>query len=71
MKYDGVLNVGTVRSNRVAGCPLKNNKTTKSKGCGDINYIDYTVDTVSNIAVTKWFDNKFIHVTSNYSTGLL
>lgn len=63
LKCEGVLSVGTVRSNRIAGCPLENYKTMKSKGRG---HFDYAVDIENNIVVTKWFDNKVVHVISNY-----
>lgn len=55
LKCDRILSVGTVRSNRIAGCQLENDKNMKSKGRGSF---DYSVDTENNIVVTKWFDNK-------------
>lgn len=67
LKYDGILSVGTVRLNRIDGCPLETDKILKSKGRG---HFDYTVDTENNIVVTKWFDNKFVHVISNYKGPL-
>lgn len=59
LKYEGILIVGTVRSNCIAGCPLQNDKTIKSKGRG---YFDYSVDTENKIVVKKWLDNKIVHV---------
>jgi len=67
LKYEGILSVCTVRSNRIAGCPLENDKTIKSKGRG---YFDYSVDTENKIVVTKWLDNKIVHVISNYKGPL-
>lgn len=29
------------------------------------------VDTVNNIVVTKWYDNKFVHIISNYKGPFL
>lgn len=63
LKNNGIQSIGTVRSNRIAGCPLENDKNMKTKGRG---YFDYVVDTENNIVVTKWLDNKVVHVISNY-----
>lgn len=50
LKYEGILSVGIVKSNRIAGCPLENDKTIKSKRR---RYFDYSVDTENKIMVTK------------------
>lgn len=63
LKFEGILSIGTVRSNRIAGCPLESDKTLISKGRGHFNF---TVDTENKIVVTKWFDKKLVHVISNY-----
>lgn len=63
LKFIGILSIGTVRSNRIPGCPLESDKVMKSKERG---HFDYTVDTENNIVVTKWLDNKIVHVVSNY-----
>ncbi|KAE9522188.1 hypothetical protein AGLY_017448, partial [Aphis glycines] len=67
LHFCGILGIGTVRSNRIAGCVLESDKTLKSKGRGTH---DSQVDTVNNIVVTKWFDNKVVHVISNYQGPL-
>jgi len=58
-----VYRIGTVRSNRIAGCVLENDKTLKSKGRGTH---DSQVVTANNILVTKWYDNEVVHIISNY-----
>lgn len=57
------MGIGTVRSNRIVGCKLENDREMKSKGRGTF---DSKVDTENGIVVTKWFDNKFVHIISNY-----
>jgi len=34
------------------------------------NYVKHAVDTENNIVVTKWINNKIVHVTSNYKEPL-
>lgn len=63
LKFAGILGIGTVRSNRIAGCVLENDKDMKLKGKGTF---DCKVDTANSVVVTKWFDNKFVHIISNY-----
>lgn len=67
LKFCGILSIGTVRSNRISRCVLENDKTLKSKGRGTH---DSQVDTVNNIVVTKWYDNKVVRVISNYQGPL-
>lgn len=46
LKFDGVLSIGTVRSNQTAGYTLENDKTLKIKGRGQF---DYSVDTENDM----------------------
>lgn len=63
LKFSGVLGIGTVRSNRLAKCKMNSDTIMKKQGRG---VFDSKVDTVNNIVVTKWYDNKFVHIISNY-----
>lgn len=63
LKFSGVLGIGTVRSNRLAKCKMNSDTIMKKQRLGNF---DSKVDTVNNIVVTKWYDNKFVHIISNY-----
>ena len=63
LKKKGILACGTVRSNRLQGCPLQSNKEMKKAGRGSI---DYKSDMNSGIVVTKWCDNNCVHIASNF-----
>lgn len=54
--------VGTLRSNRTSNCPLLDDKTLKR---GDM---DSKLDTLNEIVITKWSDNKCVIVGSNFQT---
>ncbi|XP_025191714.1 piggyBac transposable element-derived protein 3-like [Melanaphis sacchari] len=58
-----MLGIGTTRTNRLSGCTFKNEKDMKKSGRGTY---DTKVDTTNKIVATKWYDNKFVHVVSNY-----
>ena len=63
MQKKGYLSLGTVRSNRLLGCPLTPNKELEKKGRGSY---DYKVDKNSGITVVKWVDNSTVLLASNY-----
>ncbi|KAL4131527.1 hypothetical protein QTP88_008822 [Uroleucon formosanum] len=63
LKFSGMLGIGIVRTNRLSGCTFKNEKDIKKSGRGTF---DTKVDTTNKIVATKWYDNKFVHVVSNY-----
>eukprot|EP00795_Rhopilema_esculentum_P003262 gene3262-1589_t len=63
LKKIGILACGTVRSNRLQGCPLQSNKEMKKAGRGSM---DYKSDMNSGIVVTKWLDNNCVHIASNF-----
>lgn len=63
LKDNGIHTLGTIRSNRVSGCNLQNDKIMKNNGRGSH---DYLTDANSNIIFLKWFDNKPVHLISSY-----
>ncbi|XP_065055887.1 piggyBac transposable element-derived protein 2-like isoform X2 [Rhopilema esculentum] len=63
MKNQGLLAVGTIRANRLQGCPLQSNKDLEKNGRGSM---DYRVDANSGIIVVKWVDNSTVLLVSNY-----
>lgn len=63
LKQFGILANGTVRINRMSGCQFKSDKELKKEGRGTY---DSKIDTNSGIVGCKWFDNKFVHLFSNY-----
>lgn len=63
LKYKGILAIGTVRSNRMAGCQFINDKDLKKSGRGTY---DCKVDTNNGIIACKWVDTKIVNLFSNY-----
>ncbi|KAE9525654.1 hypothetical protein AGLY_014181, partial [Aphis glycines] len=63
LKNHGILGVGTVRSNRLSGCQFENDKNLKKSRRGSY---DTKIDTINVIVACKWFDNKTVHLVSNY-----
>lgn len=47
----------------MSGCQFKSDKELKKEGRGTY---DSKIDTNSGIVGCKWFDNKFVHLLSNY-----
>lgn len=62
----GILSLGTMRSNRLRGCEklLLPDKSLKKKGRGSFCQV---VCNKNKVTVTKWFDNKIVHVASSYA----
>ena len=58
LKRRGILAVGTVRANRLQGCPLLERQ--------DRGSMDYRSDSNSAIIIIKWLDNSVVQLTSNY-----
>ncbi|XP_029844027.2 piggyBac transposable element-derived protein 3-like [Ixodes scapularis] len=54
--------LGTIRSNRLRGCSLKDDKSLLKEGRGSF---DYKVDNVAGLAVVKWADNKTVILASS------
>ncbi|CAB4019574.1 Hypothetical predicted protein [Paramuricea clavata] len=63
LKNKGILACGTVRDNRLQGCPLQPNKDLNKAGRGAM---DFKSDTESGIIVVKWLDNNIVHIVFNY-----
>ena len=65
LKKLGICMVGTVRKNRLAGCSLQTDASLIKSGRGSY---DYRVETNENIMLLKWYDNKTVHLISNYKS---
>ena len=63
LKKEGLLAVGTIRSNHLQGCSLLNNKDLQKPARGAS---DYRVNNSSGIIILKWLDNSVVQLTSNY-----
>lgn len=62
----GIGFVGTLRSNRLKDCWLKSENELKKEGCGAF---DYAVDSLRNIAIVRWYDNRSVTLVSNCVHG--
>ncbi|MEI6864815.1 transposase [Flavicella sp.] len=60
----GILCLSTVRSNRLKGIKLKEEKYLKKEGRGSY---DFSVEQNSQTIAIKWYDNKAVHLLSNYA----
>ena len=63
LKDLGIVSCGTIRANRLRGCPLQTKKELKKSGRGSL---DFRSDADSGIIVAKWLDNKPVHIASNF-----
>ena len=63
LKKEGLLAVGTIRSNCLQGCPWLSNKDLQKSERGAS---DYRVNNNSRIIIVKWLDNSVVQLTSNY-----
>lgn len=63
LKRIGIKAVGTVRTNRIHGCPLEDAKVFKSK---DRGHSDYRTDKNSGVILVKWLDNSAVLLASNF-----
>ena len=52
-----IRSLGTLRSNRIAGCPIEVDKVLIKQGRGTF---DYKSDIIQGITVIKWVDNKCV-----------
>ena len=64
LKEKGMPCVGTIRSDRIGKCPLKDEKQLKQEGRGSY---DQRVEKESNIAIVRWFDNRSVQFISSYA----
>ena len=63
LKEHGYLCTATLRSDRMMGCPLPDDKDLKKLGRG--SHASRT-DANSGLSVTKWLDNKAVKVITNF-----
>ena len=59
----GIHAVGTIRLNRLRGCPLDANKDLIKNVRGTMNYRS---DSNSGIMTVKWIDNSMVNLASNF-----
>ncbi|XP_049906805.1 piggyBac transposable element-derived protein 3-like [Epinephelus moara] len=55
--------VGTLRSNRLAGCQLEDEKSLAKRGRGSV---DVRVEKEERMAIVKWYDNRSVTLISSY-----
>ena len=65
LKQNGILSVGTVRSNRLQGLELKSDKDLKKCGRGTFQEAETSIEGIT-LRVTKWFDNKGVCLLSSF-----
>lgn len=58
-----IQTTGTVRSNRLHGCPLLSEKELKAQGRGAF---DQMVDANSNLTIVRWLDNRAVTLASTF-----
>ncbi|KAL1447732.1 hypothetical protein MTO96_044227 [Rhipicephalus appendiculatus] len=57
--------IGTLRNNRLRDCHLKTESDLKKEGRGAF---DYVVNTVKDLVVVRWYDNRSVTLVSNYAS---
>src|SRR6218665_3051166 len=62
LRRDNIATVGTVRSNRIEKCPLKDASQMKKV---DRGFYDFRTDTTSGTIVVRWQDNSVVTIASN------
>ncbi|KAF6215871.1 hypothetical protein GE061_000206 [Apolygus lucorum] len=67
-KEYGILSLGTLRENRSAGAAsiLKSEKKLKKEGRGAHDEVS---DSIRNVSVTRWIDNKSVLLSSTYTSS--
>ena len=63
LKDHGIHAVGTIRANRLQGCPLDSAKDLTKQGRGSY---DCRVDLNSAIIIVRWMDNSVVQLASNF-----
>ncbi|XP_046858658.1 piggyBac transposable element-derived protein 3-like [Xenia sp. Carnegie-2017] len=63
LRERGIQFTGTIRNNRLKGCPQVSEKDLKSKGRGSY---DMKVDLNKKIVVLRWLDKKAVTLVSSY-----
>ena len=59
----GITAAGTVRANRLQGCPLLSNKDLSKQEWGNYNY---GIDLNSGVTIVKWMDDSILQIASDY-----
>ena len=63
LKQRKIWSIGTVRVNRLQGCPLVLEKCLKRDNRG---FYDYRMDLNSHLTVVRWYDNRAVHISSTH-----
>ncbi|XP_065678194.1 uncharacterized protein LOC136093171 [Hydra vulgaris] len=66
LKDIGIKAAGTIRPNRLHGCPVIPSKELKKQDRGSL---DYRIDKNSALIVVKWLDNNIVHLTDYGSSN--
>ena len=61
----GIAPVGTVRSNRLKGCVLSNDKVMRQKGRGSSEVKTCEIDGIELRAI-RWFDNRAVTILTTH-----
>src|SRR6218665_3522961 len=62
LRRDNIATVGTVHSNRIEKCPLKDASQMKKV---DRGFYDFRTDATSGTIVVRWKDNSVVTIASN------
>ena len=63
LKEHNIDSLGTVRKNRIKGCPLDEDKVMQKRGRG---FYDYRNDSKTGLILVKWVDNKVVTLVSSF-----
>lgn len=63
LKNRNIDSLGTLRKNRLKGCPLEEEKVLQKRGRG---MYDYRKDVTSDVIVVRWVDNKVVCMASSF-----
>ncbi|KRZ08874.1 PiggyBac transposable element-derived protein 3, partial [Trichinella zimbabwensis] len=63
LKEEGIWTCGTIRSNRLRGCPLMSEQALKVNGRGTT---DFRTTRARDIIAVAWYDNRRVTLTSTY-----
>ena len=63
LKGDGFLFTGTIRPNRLKGCPLLSEKELKKNGRGSV---DHRLTRNGSITAVRWYDNLAVNLVSSF-----
>ena len=62
LKGDGFLSTGTIRPNRLKGCPLLSEKELKKNGRGSVDHHLRN----GSITAVRWYDNRAVNLVSSF-----